>query len=345
MTAEDFANMAMDAFKNGKQDEGVAYFYEAAKMGDPAAMCNIGIFYDEGISFEQDAEKAFYWFQKAAEAGYAYAMSKIGDFYSKQGNDNEAFKWYLKAAENGSVHAMGTVASMYLTGVDVEKNVKEGLKWLKRTVEFENDNKKFMLERLHMKGISDKDIEEAFDLAVKAESSENSPAQKELGKFNLETLDIEEFEEIGLIYLAEMAEMFGNIDKAFSLYLRAAKFGDAFSMFKVGDFYSKQKNDAEAFKWQIKAAEAGAPYAMTEIATMYFQGAGVEKNDAECLNWLKKAVELKNPSAMTLLARMYELGIVVEQDINEALKLYVEAANAGEEHAKQRLETLFKEGT
>lgn len=114
-------------------------------------------------------------------------------------------------------------------------------------------------------------------------------------------------------------------------------------MFQLGDFYSKQGNDAEAFKWHLKAAEAGAPYAMNEIATMYFKGAGVEKNEAEGLKWLQKSSELQHAPAMAMLARMYELGIIVEQDINAALKWYVEAANAGEEHAKQRLEDLFNE--
>lgn len=114
-------------------------------------------------------------------------------------------------------------------------------------------------------------------------------------------------------------------------------------MFQLGDFYSKQGNDSEAFKWHLKAAETGAPYAMNEIATMYFKGAGVEKNEAEGLKWLQKSAELQHAPAMAMLARMYELGIIVEQDINAALKWYVDAANAGEEHAKQRLEILFNE--
>lgn len=58
-------------------------------------------------------------------------------------------------------------------------------------------------------------------------------------------------------------------------------------------------------------------------------------------NYYKQAAELKNPSAMAMLAGMYELGIGVESDIHEALKWYVDAANAGEVHAQQRLETFF----
>lgn len=125
--------------------------------------------------------------------------------------------------------------------------------------------------------------------------------------------------------------------------LAAAESGDTVAMFKIGDYYSLQNNDAEAFKWHMKAAELGAPYAMSEVATMYLKGAGVEQNDSEGVKWLKRAAELKNPAAMAMLARMYELGYIVEPDISEALRLYVEAANAGEPHARQRIETLFNE--
>lgn len=57
-----------------------------------------------------------------------------------------------------------------------------------------------------------------------------------------------------------------------------------------------------------------------------------------------RAAELKNPTAMAMTARMYELGIGVAQNISAALKWYVEAANAGEPHARQRIEMLFNEG-
>ena len=59
---------------------------------------------------------------------------------------------------------------------------------------------------------------------------------------------------------------------------------------------------------------------------------------------MKKAAKLKHAPAMSMLGRMYEIGNIVEQDINEALKWYVEAANAGEEHAQERLKVLFDEG-
>ncbi|MBO4401495.1 MAG: sel1 repeat family protein [Selenomonadaceae bacterium] len=82
---------------------------------------------------------------------------------------------------------------------------------------------------------------------------------------------------------------------------------------------------------------------MNEVGSMYMGGTGVEKDERAGFSWIKKAAELKNPTAMAMTARMYELGIGTEQNISEALKWYVEAANAGEEHARQRIEMLFNE--
>ena len=105
---------------------------------------------------------------------------------------------------------------------------------------------------------------------------------------------------------------------------------------KIEDFQT-------AFHYYKQAAEMGSVYAMLEVGSMYLKGAGVAKSEVKGFNWLKKAAELKNPIAMAMLGRMYELGIGVESDIHETLKWYVDAANAGEVHAQQRLEDLFSD--
>ncbi len=106
----------------------------------------------------------------------------------------------------------------------------------------------------------------------------------------------------------------------------------------------KRKDFRTAFQYYRQAAELGSVFAMNEVGSMYLNGTGVEKSVRKSFRWLKKAAELKNPVSMAMVARMYELGIGVDADINEALKWYVDAANAGEVHAKQRLEMLFNEG-
>lgn len=106
---------------------------------------------------------------------------------------------------------------------------------------------------------------------------------------------------------------------------------------KRGDFQ-------KSFRLYTQAAELGSVFAMNEVGSMYLKGTGIEQNERAGFNYIKRAAELKNPTAMAMTARMYELGVGTEQNISEALKWYVEAANAGEEHARQRLSMLFEEG-
>ncbi len=46
------------------------YWYQkAAENGNKAAMNNLAIHYENGKGTEKNLEKAFYWYQKAAENG------------------------------------------------------------------------------------------------------------------------------------------------------------------------------------------------------------------------------------------------------------------------------------
>jgi TPR repeat protein len=54
-----------------------------AKQGDAASQRNLGAFYESGDGVEQDFDKAFSWYAKAAIQGDAVSAWKLGDFYSK----------------------------------------------------------------------------------------------------------------------------------------------------------------------------------------------------------------------------------------------------------------------
>ena len=61
--------------------------------------------YDKGEGIEQDKQKSFYWYSRAAEQGNAVAQHNLGVNYS-YGNGIEqdkqkAFYWYTEAANQG----------------------------------------------------------------------------------------------------------------------------------------------------------------------------------------------------------------------------------------------------
>jgi len=55
--------------------------FKQAKMGKPHQMYALANRYYSGIGVEQDSEKALYWMNLAADAGYAPAVAWMEDYY------------------------------------------------------------------------------------------------------------------------------------------------------------------------------------------------------------------------------------------------------------------------
>jgi len=73
--------------------------------------------YEKGEGTEKNLEKAFHWYQKAAENGHIKAQNNLALLYEKgegtEKNLEEAFYWYQKAAENGDIKAQYNLAQLY----------------------------------------------------------------------------------------------------------------------------------------------------------------------------------------------------------------------------------------
>lgn len=74
------------------------------------------IFFNGNFGFDQDYEKAKYWYEKAAENGNAYAQYQLGTMYEyglgMNTNDLLALDWYLKAAEQDYESAINKVEQL-----------------------------------------------------------------------------------------------------------------------------------------------------------------------------------------------------------------------------------------
>ncbi|CAB4484458.1 unnamed protein product [Rhizophagus irregularis] len=77
-------------------------------------MKNLAICYENGEGTGKDLEKAFHWYQKAAENDNTGAMDNLAIcYYHGEGTEKnleKAFHWYQKAAENGDENAMKNLA-------------------------------------------------------------------------------------------------------------------------------------------------------------------------------------------------------------------------------------------
>lgn len=72
----DRCNELIEKYWNTKQFEKCFEGHmELAEKGYPLAECQVGYFFYDGIGVEKDADKAFYWTQRAAEHGIVTANS------------------------------------------------------------------------------------------------------------------------------------------------------------------------------------------------------------------------------------------------------------------------------
>ncbi|CAB5379990.1 unnamed protein product [Rhizophagus irregularis] len=93
-------------YKNGEGTEEnlekAFYWYQkAAENGDKEAQFNLGVCYEEGIGIEKDEVKASYWYQKAAQQGFSNAQYRLGFFYKIGKGVKEVLETPLKKVEKG----------------------------------------------------------------------------------------------------------------------------------------------------------------------------------------------------------------------------------------------------
>ena len=67
--AEESHRRAHNQWEAGKLRSAFRLMLSAAKLGDPAAMSNLGYFYDRGIGVKKNRAAAMSWYRKACERG------------------------------------------------------------------------------------------------------------------------------------------------------------------------------------------------------------------------------------------------------------------------------------
>lgn len=94
------------------------------------------------------------------------------------------------------------------------------------------------------------------------------------------------------------------------------------------------QNLGEARRWTLRAAEAGDPSAMHNLALYYFRGEGGPADAAAAARWFRKAAEHGIVDSQFNLGLLYRSGSGVPRDLGEAYKWFVIAANAGDGEAR-----------
>jgi localization factor PodJL len=94
------------------------------------------------------------------------------------------------------------------------------------------------------------------------------------------------------------------------------------------------QNLGEARRWTQRAADAGDPPAMHNLALYYFRGEGGPQDAAAAAQWFKKAAQRGVVDSQYNLGLLYLSGSGVPRDPAQAYRWFTIAANAGDAEAR-----------
>ena len=290
------------------------------------------------------------------------AETKAGNAPPSAINTNALLADLRGKAERGNAEAELQLGAHYLggmgfNGVRIEKETKEGIKWIRRAAGHTNAEAQFLLGVLLAGGTAlAGNPEEAFSWVQKAAQQGHAEGQWVLslmyrdgfGARTNSELELEwlkkavaqglpdaEFRLAGKYYRGDSVPQ--DQERALGLFRRAAEHG-------LGCFLYGQREYAGAEKWLRKAAEAGEPEAQEGLGQLYHNGQVVEQDYAAAAAWWLKAARQGSASAQYRLGIAYERGRGVAQDYQQARDWYTKAARQGYADAQYKLAIMCHEG-
>jgi TPR repeat protein len=91
-------------------------------------------------------------------------------------------------------------------------------------------------------------------------------------------------------------------------FCKVASNGSRRALYQLGRAYAANRQGPEAIAAYRKAADKGSTSAMVELAVMFANGSGVAKDDAQARKLLERAAEAGNPRAVANLAALAKNG-------------------------------------
>uniref|UniRef100_U9V817 Protein kinase domain-containing protein n=1 Tax=Rhizophagus irregularis (strain DAOM 181602 / DAOM 197198 / MUCL 43194) TaxID=747089 RepID=U9V817_RHIID len=334
-----------------------------------------GLLYYYGIGIEENDDKSFELFLKAAENNYSIAQVYLAkcynDGYGTEVNKNLAFNWYQKGAENKSIVGQFYLGYCYEFNIGTKNNENKFIEWYQKAADNGNITAKLYLANCYRlgKGIK-KNESKAFEYyKILAEK------KSQMLNINLEIVIIMELEQKlikiklliviyfeGLIFVGE-SNYFGvgmkqNYKKAFYYFQKAAKGGNNFAQYCLGYCYENGKelgycysfgigteiNNSKAFDLYKLAAEKGHLYAQYLLGICYNIGIGTEIDNSKAFELYKIAAEKSHLDALYQLGYCYDKGIGTEINKTKAFEIYITAADKNHLDAQYQLGRCYNEG-
>ena len=253
----------------------------------PELQCILGDNYKLGRGVAINAQKAFDFYQKAAQQKHPRGEYELGRMYLSQQvaarDPKKFFEWVQKAANQGYPPAEFEMGEIYVGGGVVQKDYKTAAQWYLKAAEKGNDEAQYYLGQMYFEGIGVKqDDQEAFKWFSKAAKSDFSP----------------QFDGIR-VCLGKMYKLGRGTKQNYAEALKLFRLceGDPDGDFNIGVMYAEglgvKQDYQEALEWLQKAVDCGLGEAQLYLSEMYKSGRGVAKNKEQALSLYSRAEALK----------------------------------------------------
>jgi hypothetical protein len=137
------------------RDPAVFAFRESlqkAEQGNADAQEYVALAFQYGLGVECDEHAAIGWFEKAAAAGSAQAMSAIGIIFEQRNDYTRAFDWYSRAAQARDAHAIYRLGIMYQEGWNVSRDRARAVQLIEEAAWLDSSEAQHYLGLLYYKG-------------------------------------------------------------------------------------------------------------------------------------------------------------------------------------------------
>ncbi|KAI9722569.1 MAG: hypothetical protein M1828_004565 [Chrysothrix sp. TS-e1954] len=289
----------------------------------PDAMFYLADSYSTGsLGLDNDPKDAFNLYQAAAKGGNpvaAYRTAVCCEIGPEEGGGTrkdvlKAVQWYKRAASLDDVPAMYKLGMISLNGLlSQEKNVADGLRWLKQAADKANEENPHALHELGLlyetgahSGLIPRDEAYASQLFTRAAKLGYRFSQFKLGK------------------AFEFGELGNAIDARSSIvwYTKAAAQGEHQSELALSGWYLTgsegilEHSDTEADLWARKAASANPPLSKALFALGYYLevGIGAPRSLEEAKKWYGRAASYGFPKAQERLEELKRGGARAQKD-------------------------------
>ena len=229
---------------------------------------------------------------------------------------NKAFKYYQMAANQNHLYGMFNFGLCYATGNGCEVDMPKAIEWIEKAAnegcpeaqEWLNKHP-LALEELARdvvdlsKMTTDEKIEYTWNAFINNDLSKAKECVEILRKYAKEGIPRAQ---CGLAkYYQHGFGVKQNFQQAAAWYKKSAEQGYAISQYHLGVKYEEghgcSVNFQEAAKWYRKAALQGEPDAQFRLGLLYFDGNGVVMNKTKGLDLIQKASKQEHQDAMNWL--------------------------------------------